>query len=90
MLDKLFDELDRWPELFRTAERVGELADVKRQIEKALKKRINQLITGLRDEHFDRHELRIFVKNARYLSEAFPALSPSKARPSSMVPAGRD
>ncbi|MHC8353824.1 CHAD domain-containing protein [Pseudomonas sp. LB3P81] len=41
VLDKLFTELDRWPELFRTAERAGELADVKRQIQKALKKRIN-------------------------------------------------
>ncbi|HJR29084.1 MAG TPA: CHAD domain-containing protein [Pseudomonas sp.] len=80
VLDKLFGELDRWPELFRTAERAGELADVKRQIQKALKKRINQLISGLRDEHFDRHELRIIVKNARYLSDAFPTLSPLKAK----------
>ena len=80
VLDKLFGELDRWPELFRTAERAGELTDVKRQIQKALKKRINQLIAGLRDKHFDRHELRITVKNARYLTDAFPALSPLKAK----------
>ncbi|MBK5300630.1 CHAD domain-containing protein [Pseudomonas sp. TH35] len=80
VLDKLFGELDRWPELFRTAERAGELTDVKRQIQKALKKRINQLIAGLRDKHFDRHELRIIVKNARYLTDAFPALSPLKAK----------
>ncbi|MCW8277410.1 CHAD domain-containing protein [Pseudomonas sp. PCH199] len=78
VLDKLFGELDRWPELFRTAERAGELTDVKRQIQKALKKRINQLIAGLRDKHFDRHELRISVKNARYLTDAFPASSPLK------------
>jgi len=55
MLDKLFGELDRWPELFRTAQRAGELADVKRPIQKALKKKITQLIAGLRDKHFDRH-----------------------------------
>ncbi|WP_339437419.1 CHAD domain-containing protein [Pseudomonas sp. EL_65y_Pfl1_R32] len=79
-LDKLFAELDQWPELFRTAERAGELVDVKRRIEKALKKRINQLIAGLRDKDFDRHELRIIVKNARYLSDAFPTLSPLKAK----------
>ncbi|RKS24879.1 CHAD domain-containing protein [Pseudomonas sp. WPR_5_2] len=79
-LDKLFGELDRWPELFRTAERAGELADVKRQVQKALKKRITQLIAGLRDKDFDRHELRIIVKNARYLTDAFPALSPLKAK----------
>ena len=80
LLDKLFGELDRWPELFRTAERAGELVDVKRQIEKALKKRITQLIAGLRDKHFDRHELRIIVKNARYLSDAFPTLSPAQGK----------
>jgi CHAD domain-containing protein len=80
MLDKLFGELDRWPELFRTAQRADELADVERQIQKALKKRITQLIAGLRDKHFDRHELRIIVKNARYLSDAFPTLSPLKAK----------
>lgn len=79
VLGKLFAELDRWPEMFRTAERAGELVDVKRQIEKALKKRLAQLIAGLRDKHFDRHELRIIVKNARYLSDAFPTLSPLKA-----------
>lgn len=79
LLDQLFAELDRWPEMFRTAERAGELVDVKRQIEKALRKRITQLVAGLRDEHFDRHELRIIVKNARYLSDAFPQLSPLKA-----------
>ncbi|MHC8353823.1 hypothetical protein ACYZTL_00855 [Pseudomonas sp. LB3P81] len=38
------------------------------------------MITGLRDKHFDRHELRIIVKNARHLSDAFPTLSPLKAR----------
>lgn len=80
LLEKLFTQLDQWPELFRTAERAGELVDVKRQIEKALKKRITQLIAGLRDKDFDRHELRIIVKNARYLSDAFPTLSPLKAK----------
>lgn len=79
VLDKLFAELDRWPQMFRTAERAGELVDVKRQIAKALKKTVTQLIAGLRDEYFDRHELRIIVKNARYLSDAFPALSSLKA-----------
>jgi CHAD domain-containing protein len=80
VLDKLFAELDRWPEIFRTAERAGELVNVKRLIQKALKKRITQLIAGLRDKHFDRHELRIIVKNARYISDAFPTLSPLKAK----------
>ncbi|VVP67346.1 hypothetical protein PS918_00556 [Pseudomonas fluorescens] len=80
VLDRLFVELDRWPELFRTAERAGALAGVKRQVHKALRKRLKQLIDGLRDPHFDRHELRIIVKNARYLTEAFPALSPLKGK----------
>ncbi|VVO07730.1 CHAD domain-containing protein [Pseudomonas fluorescens] len=79
-LDKLFGELDRWTDLFRAAERAGDLADIKRQIQKALKKRINQLVTGLRDKDFDRHELRIIVKNARYLTDAFPTLSPLGAK----------
>ena len=79
-LDKLFEELDRWTDLFRAAERAGDLADIKRQIQKALKKRIDQLVTGLRDKDFDRHELRIIVKNARYLTDAFPTLSPLGAK----------
>ena len=79
-LDKLFEELDRWTDLFRAAERVGDLADIKRQIQKALKKRINQLVAGLRNKDFDRHELRIIVKNTRYLTDAFPTLSPLRAK----------
>ncbi|WP_157714647.1 CHAD domain-containing protein [Pseudomonas sp. PB120] len=78
-LDTLFGELDRWTESFRAAERAGDLVGIKRQIRKALKKRIHQLTAGLRDKHFDRHELRIIVKNARYLSDAFPTLSPLRA-----------
>jgi CHAD domain-containing protein len=66
--------------LFRAAERVGDLADIKRQIQKALKKRINQLVAGLRNKDFDRHELRIIVKNTRYLTDAFPTLSPLRAK----------
>ena len=79
-LDKLFEELDRWTDLFRAAERAGDLADIKRQIQKALKKRINQLVAGLRNKDFDRHELRIIVKNTRYLTDAFPTLSPLRAK----------
>lgn len=79
-LDKLFEELDRWPYVFRVAEREGHLADIKKKIQKALKKRIIQLITGLRNKEFDRHELRIIVKNARYLTDAFPTLSPLRAK----------
>lgn len=75
-LEDLFRELDRWPDLFRAAERADDLDDMKKTVQKALKKRINQLIAGLRDKEFDRHELRIIVKNTRYLTDAFPTLSP--------------
>jgi CHAD domain-containing protein len=72
--------LDRWPEAFRAAERAGHLDGIKRRIRKAIGKRLGQLIDGLHDPHFDRYELRIIVKNARYLTEAFPTLSPLTAK----------
>lgn len=75
-LSNLFIQLDLWPPAFRSGEANGDLKDAKPQIEKALKKQIHRLHTAVDDAGFDRHELRILVKRTRYLTEAFPKLSP--------------
>jgi CHAD domain-containing protein len=37
---------------------------------------IRKLHAGVHDAEFDRHQLRILVKRTRYLTDAFPSLSP--------------
>lgn len=75
-LKNLFIQLDEWPSTFRLAEVNGGLKHVQPQIEKALKKQIDRLHAAVDDAGSDRHELRILVKRTRYLTEAFPKLSP--------------
>ncbi|WP_426119882.1 CHAD domain-containing protein [Pseudomonas sp. DSP3-2-2] len=79
-LDTLFTELDNWPSAFRCAEVNGELISVKTEISKALNKRIKRLVAGLADPGHDRHDIRIMVKNTRYLTEAFPHVSPLRKK----------
>lgn len=75
-IESLLAQLDDWPSSFRLAEVNGELRHIQPQIEKTLKKQIDRLHAAVDDSGFDRHELRILVKRTRYLTEAFPKLSP--------------
>ncbi|MGI4837928.1 MAG: CHAD domain-containing protein [Janthinobacterium lividum] len=75
-LKRLFVALDNWPSLFRAEDAGRDSAKLKRLIGRALTKQIDKLHAALNDPQFDRHELRILVKRSRYLTEAFPHLSP--------------
>ncbi|MQT47903.1 MULTISPECIES: CHAD domain-containing protein [Pseudomonas] len=75
-LDRLFAVLDQWPSAFRASEPGTDSRIMKQVIIKALIKQIDKLHAAVNDDQFDRHELRILVKRARYLTEAFPELSP--------------
>lgn len=75
-LDQLMSELDDWPTEFRTVERDGGFDHIQRLIRKALGKQVNRLHMAISDTQFDRHQLRTLVKRTRYLTEAFPELSP--------------
>jgi CHAD domain-containing protein len=86
-LNNLFTQLDEWPSTFRSVEVKGGLKHVQLQIEKALKKQIDRLHAAVDDAGFDRHELRILVKRTRYLTEAFPTLSPLSRKAASSLKA---
>ena len=86
-LNNLFIQLDEWPTIFRSVEVNGGLKHVQPQIEKALKKQIDRLHAAVDDAGFDRHELRILVKRTRYLTEAFPKLSPLSGKAASSLKA---
>ncbi|WP_458718352.1 CHAD domain-containing protein [Pseudomonas gregormendelii] len=86
-LQNLFIQLDEWPSRFRLAEINGGLKQAQPQIEKALKKQIDRLHAAVDDAGFDRHELRILVKRTRYLTEAFPKLSPLSGEAASSLKA---
>ncbi|WP_432218610.1 CHAD domain-containing protein [Pseudomonas kribbensis] len=75
-LKRLFTALDAWPAGFRAIELDGGWADIQPRIKRALQKQVEQLHAAIEDRRFDRHELRVLVKRTRYLTEAFPALSP--------------
>lgn len=75
-LKRLFAALDAWPAEFRAVELAGGWADIQSRIKKTLNKQVDQLHAAIGDKEFDRHELRVLVKRTRYLTEAFPALSP--------------
>ncbi len=75
-INDLLIQLDEWPSSFRLAEINGELKQLQPQIKKTLRKQINRLHAAVDDAQFDRHALRILVKRTRYLTEAFPELSP--------------
>ncbi|WP_283184448.1 CHAD domain-containing protein [Pseudomonas svalbardensis] len=86
-LKNLFIQLDEWPSTFRSVEVIGGLKHVQPQIEKALKKQIDRLHAAVDDAGSDRHELRILVKRTRYLTEAFPKLSPLSGKAASSLKA---
>jgi CHAD domain-containing protein len=75
-LKQLMAALDAWPVGFRLVEFDGRLEHIQRQIRKTLGKQAARLHAAIEDVQFDRHELRILVKRTRYLTEAFPSLSP--------------
>ena len=87
VLKNLFIQLDEWPSIFRSVEVNGGLKHIQPQIEKALKKQIDRLHAAVDDTEFDRHELRILVKRTRYLTEAFPKLSPLSRKAASSLKA---
>lgn len=73
---QLFVQLDQWPATLRTAERAGELAKIRKTIARHQRKCIKALRQALTDQLYDRHQLRLLVKHARYSNEAYPRLSP--------------
>ncbi|CAI8704574.1 MULTISPECIES: CHAD domain-containing protein [Pseudomonas] len=75
-LNGLFAALDQWPSAFRKSGVGSDSKIMQKVIVKALTRHIDKLHRALDDEQFDRHELRILVKRARYLTDAFPELSP--------------
>lgn len=75
-LKELFEELDEWTSTFRASEPGMHAETLKHLVVKALNKHVRKLHDALDDEGFDRHELRKLVKRTRYLTEAFPKLSP--------------
>ena len=83
----MFIQLDEWPSRFRLAEINGGLKQAQTQIEKALKKQIDRLHAAVDDAGFGRHALRVLVKRTRYLTEAFPKLSPLSGEAASSLKA---
>ncbi|WP_267268175.1 CHAD domain-containing protein [Pseudomonas protegens] len=79
-IKNLLVQLDEWPSSFRLIELNGGLKDIEVQIRKALRKQIDRLHAAVDDPQYDRHALRILVKRTRYLTEAFPELSPLSKR----------
>lgn len=75
-LKHLMTALDGWPTEYRSVENNGGLIHIRHQIEKTLVKQVERLHLAIPNTQFDRHELRILVKRTRYLTEAFPKLSP--------------
>ena len=75
-LQRLFAALQQWPVAFRKSKLGEDSQALKRIIGKALTRQIDKLHAALKDVEFDRHQLRILVKRTRYLTDAFPQLSP--------------
>jgi CHAD domain-containing protein len=68
--------LDERPAEFRAVELNHGWANIQSRIRKALHKQIDRLHDAIAAKTYDRHQLRVLVKRTRYLTEAFPALSP--------------
>lgn len=79
-LTRLFNELQQWPTAFQASELGGESRKLKRIIRKALDRQVGKLQKAMDDADFDRHRLRILVKRTRYLTDAFPSLSPLSSK----------
>lgn len=75
-IKNLLIQLDDWPSNFRLLEINGGLNHLQSQIRKTVQKQIDRLHSAVNDIQLDRHDLRIIVKRTRYLTEAFPELSP--------------
>ncbi|PBK03679.1 metal-chelation protein CHAD [Pseudomonas abyssi] len=78
-LQRLFAELKQWPAAFARSDLGGDSPELKRIIGKALNRQVRKLYAGVTDAEFDRHKLRILVKRTRYITDAFPSLSPLPA-----------
>ncbi|WP_426198551.1 CHAD domain-containing protein [Pseudomonas sp. DC3200b2] len=76
----LFSALDQWPERFRASPLGDDPKALTRTVVKSLDKHLTKLRQAVEDPTFDRHQLRILVKRTRYLTEAFPQLSPLSAK----------
>lgn len=78
-LQLLFDALRQWPEAFQQSELGSNSKGLKRTIRLAVEKQVSKLDKAIDDPAYDRHQLRILVKRTRYLTDAFPSLSPLSA-----------
>lgn len=86
-MNELFAKLDEWPSALRASSLANTPGGLEKRIEKALTKQVDRLHLALNDPDFDRHELRILVKRTRYLTEAFPTISPLGKKASSSLKA---
>lgn len=84
-LRRLMSALDSWPVEFRVVELNHGWGDIQSRIRKALHKQIDRLHIAIDDKAFDRHQLRVLVKRTRYLTEAFPSLSPLSSNEASIL-----
>lgn len=84
-LKRLLETLDAWPAEFRAVELNGGWNHIQSRIRKAIKKQVDKLHQAIADKSFDRHRLRVLVKRTRYLTEAFPALSPLSSREAKLL-----
>lgn len=80
VLNELFTALDRWPSTFRASSAGHDDKALRGVVTKSLSRLLDKLHLAVDDKHHDRHELRILVKRARYLTEAFQHLSPLSPR----------
>lgn len=84
-MKELFAQLDEWPLALRSSPLANTLGGLEKRIRRALTKQVDRLHFALNDPDFDRHELRILVKRTRYLTEAFPAISPLSKKASTSL-----
>lgn len=75
-LNELFTALDLWPATFRSSSAGHDDKALRGAVMKSLTKLLDKVHIAVDDKHHDRHELRILIKRARYLTEAFQELSP--------------
>ena len=75
-INELLTQLDEWPSALRSSSLANTPGGLEKRIRRALTKQVDRLHFALNDPDFDRHELRILVKRTRYLTEAFPTISP--------------
>jgi CHAD domain-containing protein len=75
-LNRLFEALDQLPMILRSIAGEDGARTLESRIGKSLTRHVDKLHLALDDPQFDRHVLRILVKRTRYLTDAFPQLSP--------------